>query len=224
MMTGGTVICASQILIIPQAGCSTTVHPMQNVLRKNTGQKQGVISNVRPDAERRMVVRGFKGRQHFKEILQPPRPSGNDTMPAFFARKFRQEFRHIVGDPPVIKPGAPQCMAHKDVKVKVGGDAQTPSVFKQSAEEHFIVKYQIPRFGVRQKGSQCRRIIPVPPQDAENEIHVRRRELDPAICLNHFHRLLDSNCYSIFAYEGDSCNWSFRRLFCIVISNKVQSP
>ena len=150
-----------------------------------------MVSDVRLDAERRMVIRRLQGREHFKEILEPPGLAGNDAMGALFAGILRQQLGHVIGDPAVIQPRAPQDMPHQHIEIQMRRNAQTPPVFEQRPEQKIVIKNQIPRLGVRQKGCQRSRlaIASTPPQHAENEIDVQRRELDPAICLNHLHRL-----------------------------------
>jgi hypothetical protein len=80
-------------------------------------------------------------------------------------------------------------MADKHIKIKVRRYPQTPPLFEQCAKKKVVIQNQIPSFGVGEERNQRSGLAGAFSEDGEYEFHVRRRELDPAICLNHFHRL-----------------------------------
>ena len=105
---------------------------------------------MRPDEKAGVVVHLLERGDHFKKVIERFGFAAQHATSVFDPGVFREHFRDIIRDLTVFNAGAFKDMADEHVKVKVGRDTQTATLFQQGPEQGFVVQNQVARLLVCQ--------------------------------------------------------------------------
>ena len=188
MIARSAIVGAAEPFVVFHIGKSARFGTEPDAFRKDAGQEQRVVSDVRTQIKRRPVIRRLQRAQHLEEIIERIGLARQNTSRPFRTRKFRQQLRHVIGNIPVVDPGSAKHMPDQNVEVKTAGDLQASSAFEQSMEQMIVIQDGVSRLFVGEKIDEAFRVSGFFVQNLEDEFDILCSELDPTVRLNHFHR------------------------------------
>src|ERR1051325_4719063 len=131
---------AANALIIFQIGKTAAFGANANAFRKNTGEKQRIVPDVRANMEVRPLIRALQCSEHFKKIFQWIGRARSHALRAFRSRKIRQHFSDVIGDLAVFNSGSLENVPDENVKIKMAGYTQATASFEDRAKKRLVVE------------------------------------------------------------------------------------
>lgn len=195
MFAGDAVLSTAQFLVVAQAGKAPGFGAVADALGKNAGEKKGMIADVSANEKTGSFIGGLKGGKQLEEIIERLALTGNGAPGAAGFGKGSEDFRDIIGQGAVLKIRAFENVAHQDVEIKTGGNGQTAAMFEQSMEKRGVVENQVTSVFISEEFDETIHGSEPTAQHGQNEDHIRCRELNPAIGLDHLHRHFTSSAF-----------------------------
>lgn len=197
MFARHAVLSPAQFLVVAQAGEAAGFGAVPDAFGKNAGKKKRMVADVGANQKAGSFIGCLKRGEHLEEIIQRMALAGDGALGAAGFRKRGKNFRNVVGKGAVLKVRAFKNVAHQDVEIEAGGNGQAAAMFKQRVKERGVVKNLVTGVCISEKFDETIHSSEPTAQHGQNEVHIRCRELNPAIGLDHLHRHFTS-----FAFDG----------------------
>jgi hypothetical protein len=188
MLTGHAILRPAQFLVVAKAGKTARLGAMMDALRKNARKKKRVVSDVGPEHEARSFIGGLERGDHFEEIIERKILSGKRAARAIAVGKRGENFGDVIRERTIVQVGAFEDVAHQNVEIKSGGNGQATARFEEGVKEIGVVQNLVAGIFIGEKLDEAVHVTETPTEDTDDELHIRRRELNAAIRLNHLHR------------------------------------
>jgi hypothetical protein len=149
-----------------------------------------MIADMRAQIKAGSIIGLLQGREHFEKIVERGFVVGNLADFAPRLRILREQFSGVIGDAPVINPGALQNISNNDIEVKTVRNPETSVILQKRMEELLVVENEVTGLLIPQEIHQRVMIRIFTIQSGGDEFEVISRELNSAIGLDQLHKRL----------------------------------
>jgi hypothetical protein len=195
MFARHAVLGAAQFLVVAQAGEAAGLGAVADALGKNAGEKKGMVADVSADQEAGSFIGRLKCGEHLEEIIERKALAGDGAFGTAGFGKRGEDFRDVVGEVAVLEVRALKNVANQNVKIEAGGNREAAAMFEQGVEKRGVVKNLVTGTFIGEKFDETIHGSEPTAQHGQNEVHIRCRELNPAIGLDHLHRHFTSSAF-----------------------------
>lgn len=188
MLSRHAVMRPAEFLVVTQVGETAGLGAMKDALRKNARDEKGVVADVSPKHETGAFIGGLQRGEHLEKVVERIGLAGKNAFRAACFGKSREDFGDVIGYGAILQVGALKNVADEDVEIKAGGNSKAAAIFQQRMEERGVVEDEVARFLVGEQLDKTIGRSDATAKHIQDEVHIRRRKLNPAVRLDHFHR------------------------------------